>query len=143
MPNLSGLAPPVIISSVCKIDFGGNELLRCGIVQGRDLHRDKITTQFLQVSTTERADAAVTTEQEVNGLATVLVIAERIFPREQAKGVGLHHGAPASILGTHGTVALACAGAQVDVRLEAHRSAMTATLVRLQHDSGSSSESDL
>jgi hypothetical protein len=108
---------------------------RIEIVETGEVHRIIGAADLLDVTVTEGRDAARPAEPVMAAHGAELIVGQFVFAREQAKRLQLDDGAPIASLGTDRAVALARAGAQVEVGLVADFAAMAASLVGPGHRS--------
>src|SRR5882672_8102654 len=135
MPRLGRRIPPVVVTAIHVFDRRLGELRRVEIVETGEVHRIIGAADLLDVAVTERRDAAGLAEPVMAALGAELIVGQRAFAREQAKRLRLDDGAPVAPLGADRAVALARAGAQVEVGLVADFAAMAASLVGPGHRS--------
>src|SRR5688572_30307996 len=105
MSCFGGRVPPGVVAPVSVFDRGFDELLRTNVVETSDLHRYVVAANLHNVATPEWAHATDLAKQVMPALCTELVVAERIFTRQQAKCVGLDDDSPVPGLGAYRAVA--------------------------------------
>jgi hypothetical protein len=108
------------------------ELGRVEVVEAGELDRDEGAADLGHVAAAERVDAAGATKQVVALHLVEPVVGQFVLAGEQAEGVGLDQHRPVADLGAEAAVALAGAGGEIDVGLEADRAAVAAAVVGLQ-----------
>lgn len=92
-----------------------------------------MTADLLDVAAAEGTYTAVPAEQMVSAHGAELIVAENLLAREEPEGVRLDDDRPIPALRADRTVALAGAGAQIDVGFEANGAAVATTCVCLEH----------
>src|SRR6185436_15356150 len=117
----------VVVPHVEVLHRGVDQLLRIHAVQAVHAHRE------LAVALRERAHAAASAEAVMQRLPAELVVAQRLLAGKQAEVAGGHRREPRPGLEADRAVALERALREVEVGLEAHRAAMTASLIGLFH----------
>src|SRR5258708_34279383 len=133
MPRLRRRVPPIVLAAIHVFDRRLGELRRIEIVETGEVHRIIGAADLLDIAVTERRDAAGLAEPVMAALAAELIVGQLALAREQAKRLRLDDGAPVAPLGTDRAVALARAGAEVEVGLVADFAAMAASLVGPGH----------
>lgn len=131
--SLFGLVPPAIVSAVRVPDWRSEEFFWRCVVERSELDRDVVTADLLYVAATERTHAAVAAEKMVPAPGAELVVAEGLFARKKAEGFRFDDDRPVPALGADRAVALAGAGAQVDIGFEANGTAVATACVCLHH----------
>src|SRR3982074_2011268 len=115
MPRLRRRIPPVVVTAIHVFDRRLAELRRVEIVETGEVHRIIGAADLLDVAVTERRDAAGLAEPVMAALGAELIVGQLAFAREQSKRLRLDDGAPVAPLSADRAVALARAGAQVEV----------------------------
>jgi hypothetical protein len=92
-----------------------------------------VTTDLLDISPAEGANATMLTEQMMAALRRELIVAERLLSREETKRIGLDDHRPVPTFSADRAVALSGAGAQINIGFEAHYTAVATPLVSFQH----------
>src|SRR5262249_43967284 len=93
-----------------------------------------LPTDLGHIAARERPNAAMPAEQMVPALGRELIVAEISLAGDQAEGVRLDGDSPVSCLGADRAVALAGAAGKIEIRFEADRPAVAASVIGLQHD---------
>ena len=133
MPRLGRRVEPVVVAPVHIPHRGCGELGRVEIVEHGEIDGHIGAADLRNVAMAESGDAAVAAEAVMRLARAELVVGERPLPFDEPKGLGLDHRAPVAALPADGAVALARAGGEVDIGLEAHLTAMAAAVVGFEH----------
>jgi Uma2 family endonuclease len=131
MPGFRRRRPPVVVVPIHEANRGAGELAGIRVVEARNVDRAKISAEHVEVSVTERVNAAVPAENMVPDLGAELVVRQSFLARDQAKRLGFDNDAPISHLDAEGAVTPAGASAQIDVGLKLDLAAMATASIRL------------
>src|SRR4029077_6798965 len=116
---------PVVVAAVHVADRQFGEFCRRHVIETGDVDRIIGSADFLDISVTERRDAARLAEPMVSLHATELVIGQFEVAGEQPKVLGHNDSTPIASLGADRAVAPPRPGAEVDVGLETNSAAVT------------------
>lgn len=137
MPGLGRLRPPVIVAPISVFDGRVDEFLGTRVIERAQLDGDIVATDLFDVSAAKWPNATVPAEEVVPAPGAKLVVAEIAFSGQETEVCWLDDRAPVARLRADGTIAPACACAQIDVRLIAHRATVATAGVCLFHCMGS------
>src|SRR5690606_24018400 len=118
VPRLGRRVEPVVVAAVREAHGHVRELLVADVVERRDVDRDEVAADLLDVAGAERPHAAVLAEQVMTALRRELVVGERVLTREQPEVGGLDDGVPRARPAADRAVALARARREIEVDLE-------------------------
>src|SRR5678815_3651311 len=132
MTGLGRSVEPVVVATIHVADRRGCERGRRQVVECRQHHRDVVSADLLDVAVRVEANTTVLAEHmTVLAALPKAVLADLILPSEQPECVGLDADRPVAHLPAVAAVALASALGEIEIRLEADRTTVTASSIRL------------
>lgn len=133
MPRLLRLLPPIVVAPVEIGDRPLDDLVDARVIEAHHVDRVVEPARLRDVGPMVGVHAAMPAEQVMHAVRVELVVGELALARDETERLGPDARAPEALLRADRAIALAGAGGEVDVRLEADRAAMAAAVIGLEH----------